>query len=175
MATIFISHSQHDIAVVAAMARGIEQAGYHTWYSERDLQPGTSRTSQISDAISQAESTVLVVSSHSATSHQVTTEALDAFERGKPLLPVLVDVTPAQLQELETGWWDIVRGSTVSGIGGSIEDATAQIIERLKAHGILPEARLMASPILKAVATSVDKPLPKSLAEKILASRASME
>jgi class 3 adenylate cyclase/tetratricopeptide (TPR) repeat protein/energy-coupling factor transporter ATP-binding protein EcfA2 len=175
VATIFISHSQHDIAVVAAMARGIEEAGYHTWYSERDLQPGTSRTSQISDAISQSESTILVVSSHSATSHQITREALDAFERGKPLLPLLVDMTPAQLQELEPGWWDVIRGTAMSGVGGGIEDATAQIIERLKAHGILPETRLMASPILKAVATSADKPLPRSLAEKILASRAGME
>jgi len=175
VATIFISHSQHDIGIVAAMARGMEQAGYHTWYSERDIQPGTSRTSQISDAISQSESMVLVVSSHSAISHQVTREALDAFERGKPLLPVLVDVTPAQLRELEPGWWDVIRGTAVSGVGGSIEDATAQLLERLKAYGILPETRLMASPILKAVSTSADKRLPKSLAEKIRASRASID
>ena len=176
MATIFISHSQHDVAVVTAIARGMEQAGYHTWYSERDLQPGASRTSQISEAIAQCEAIVLVVSSHSVTSHQVTKEAVDAFEKGKPLLPVLLDITPAQLQELQLGWWYAVSGTAIVGIGaGGIEDATAQIVERLKAHGIHPEMKTMTSPILKAVAATPDKPLPKSLAEKILASRASME
>ncbi len=176
MATIFISHSQHDVAVVTAITKGMEEAGYHTWYSERDLQSGASRTIQISEAIAQCEATVLVVSSRSVTSHQVTKEAVDASEKGKPLLPVLLDITPAQLQELQLGWWHAVSGTAIVGIGaGGIEDATVQIVELLKRHGLHPEMKTMASPILKAVASTPDKPLPKSLADKILASRPSME
>ena len=176
MATIFICHSQHDIAVVTAIARGMEQAGYHTWYSERDLQPRANRTSQISEAIAQYEAVVLLVSSHSVASKQITKEVVDAFDRSRPIFPVLLDMTPAQLQERQLGWWYAVSGTATIGLGTTgIEGITAHIVERLKGHGIHPEMKTMTSPILKAVAATPDKPLPKSLAEKILASRASME
>lgn len=176
MATIFISHSHHDVAVVTAITKGMEQAGYHTWYSERDLQPGANRTSQIGEAIAQCEAVVLLVSSLSVTSQQIAKEVVDALDKSRPIFPVLLDMTPAQLQERQLGWWHTVSGTATVGIAAAgIEDATAQIVERLKGHGLYPEMKTMTSPILKAVAATPDKPLPKSLADKILASRVSME
>ena len=154
----------------------MEQAGYHTWYSERDLQPRANRTSQISEAIAQYEAVVLLVSSHSVASKQITKEVVDAFDRSRPTFPVLLDMTPAQLQERQLGWWYAVSGTATIGLGtAGIEGVTAHIVERLKGHGIHPEMKTMTSPILKAVAATPGKPLPKSLAEKILASRPSME
>ena len=42
MATVFISHAEEDQALALDIARGLEQAGYSTWYYERDSSPGLS-------------------------------------------------------------------------------------------------------------------------------------
>jgi hypothetical protein len=51
MGPIFISHSEKDLALVNEMARGLEAAGYSTWYFERDVVPGTSYLVRIAQAI----------------------------------------------------------------------------------------------------------------------------
>jgi len=30
--TVFVSHSEKDITTISEIIRGLEQAGYHTWY-----------------------------------------------------------------------------------------------------------------------------------------------
>ncbi len=176
MATIFISYSRHDAAVGASVARGLEQAGYHIGRPEEGLQPGASQTTRTSEAAAQFDAVVLVLSSRSVASHEAPGIATEALEKDKLLVPVLLDITPAQLQESQPGWRRAVGGVETVAIGaGGIGDAASQVVGRLKAHGIYPEIEIMTSPILKAVAATPDKPLPRSLAEKILASRASME
>jgi class 3 adenylate cyclase/tetratricopeptide (TPR) repeat protein/energy-coupling factor transporter ATP-binding protein EcfA2 len=176
VATILVSYSRHDAAIGAAIAAGLEQAGYHIGRPQGGLHPGTSQTSRMSEAIALCDAAVLVVSSHSATLHEVVREATEALDEGKLLVPVLLDITPTQLQESQTGWRRAISGVATVAIGaGGMEDATSQLVDLLKAHSIYPEFETMGSPILKAVAAAPDKPLPKSLAEKILASRASME
>ena len=176
MATILISYSRHDAAVGAAIARGLEQAGYRVGRPDEGLQPGGSQTTRIGEAVAQCDAAVLVLSSRSVTSHEPPQEATEALKQGKLLVPVLLDITPSQLQESQTGWRRAVSGVATVALGaGDIEDATSQLVDHLKAHSICPDLKTMSSPILKAVAAAPDKPLPKSLAEKILASRASME
>ena len=176
MATILVSYSRHDAAVGAAIAKSLEQAGYRIWRPEEGLQPGAIQTIRTSTAVTQCDAAVLVVSSRSVTSHEASREAAEALEKGKLLVPVLLDITPTQLQESQPGWqYAVSRAATVAVGSGDIEDATSQIVDRLKAHSVYPDMKTMSSPILKAVAAAPDKPLPKSLAEKILASRASME
>jgi class 3 adenylate cyclase/tetratricopeptide (TPR) repeat protein len=176
VATVLISYSRHDAAAGAAVDKGLRQAGYRTARREEELQPGTSQTTRISEAVAQCDAAILVLSSRSVTSHDVPREAVEALEKGKLLVPVLLDVTPAQLQESQPGWRRAISGVATIAIGaGGIEDATSRLVDHLKAHSIYPDLKTMSSPILKAVAAAPDKPLPKSLAEKILASRASME
>jgi hypothetical protein len=40
MGPIFISHSEKDLPVVNEILKGLEYAGYKTWYFERDSLPG---------------------------------------------------------------------------------------------------------------------------------------
>jgi len=42
MGPIFISHSEKDLPVVNEILKGLEYAGYKTWYFERDSLPGLS-------------------------------------------------------------------------------------------------------------------------------------
>ena len=176
MAIILVSYSHHDAAIGAAIAGGLERAGYHIGRPEGCLYPTSIQTTRTIEAIAQCDAIVLVVSSRSATLREVVQEATEALEKGKLLVPVLLDITPSQLQESQPGWRYAAIGAATVAVGsGSIEDAASHVADRLRAHSIYPDLKTTSSPILKAVAAAPDKPLPKSLAEKILASRASME
>ena len=176
MATISISYSRHDAAVGVAIATGLEQAGYCIRHPEEGLQSDASQTTRICEVVAHCDAAVLVISSHSATLREVVQEATEALDGGKLIVPVLLDITPTQLQESQPGWRDAVSGATAVAIGfRSIEDATSQIADRLRTHRIYPDLKTTSSPISKAVAAAPDKPVPQSLADKILASRASME
>jgi len=58
--TVFISHSEKDLGLVDEIIRGLEQAGYHTWYFERDVLPGTSYLVQLHDTVDQCNAVVQV-------------------------------------------------------------------------------------------------------------------
>ena len=60
MGTVFISHWEKDLGLVDEIIRGLEKAGYRTWYFERDVLPGTSYLVQIHDAVDQCDAVVLV-------------------------------------------------------------------------------------------------------------------
>ena len=60
MGTVFISHSEKDLGLVDEIIRGLQQAGYPTWYFERDILPGTSYLTQLYDAVNRCDAVVLV-------------------------------------------------------------------------------------------------------------------
>lgn len=176
MATILVSYSRHDVAIGAAIATSLGQAGYRIQHPGEGIQSGAIQTTRTSETVAQCEAVVLVLSSHLVNTHEPPPEAAEALDEGKLLVPFLLDITLNQLRESQPRWRRAVSGVATVTIGaGGMEDATAQLVDRLKAHSIYPDLKTMSSPILKAVAAAPDKPLPKSLAEKILASRATME
>ena len=60
MGTVFISHSEKDLGLVDEIIRGLQQAGYRTWYFERDILPGTGYLVQLHDAVDQCDAIVQV-------------------------------------------------------------------------------------------------------------------
>jgi class 3 adenylate cyclase/tetratricopeptide (TPR) repeat protein len=176
MGRIFISHSERDLPVAAEIVRGLEGAGYPTWYFERDIVPGTSYITQIALAIEQSQAVVLVVSSNALDSDQVSKEVVGAFERRKPFFPVLVDMTPPQLKERQPEWRHALGSTTMICLSTEgIPSCTARIIEGLKVMGIQPEAAGIGLGVRRRPAPTPAKYTPKHLADKILAARASLE
>jgi len=176
MGPIFISHSEKDLALVNEMARGLEAAGYSTWYFERDVLPGASYLSQIAEAIEQSQAVVLLVSSNALDSDQVSKEVVGAFEHRKPFFPVLVDMTPPQLKERQPEWRHALGGSTMVCLTTEgHQNCIARIIDGLKAIGISPEAGGIGPGITRRPAPTPASYTPRYLADKILAARASLE
>jgi hypothetical protein len=58
--TVFISHSEKDLGLVDEIIRGLQQAGYRTWYFERDILPDTSYLVQLHDAVDHCDAVVQV-------------------------------------------------------------------------------------------------------------------
>ena len=172
MNNIFISHSEKDLTAVNQIIQGLEQAGYRTWYFERDALPGTSYLVQIHDAVGQCDAVVLVVSSNSIGSDQVSKEVVGAFERRKPFFPILLDMTPPQLKEHQPEWRHALGGTTMICVATEgLRACITRILEGLKAMGIHLEGG--AAP--KRAVPSPASYTPRHLADKILASRKVME
>jgi len=176
MGRIFISHSESDLPVANEIIRGLEDSGYSTWYFERDIVPGTSYITQIAQAIEQSLAVIVVISSKSLDSDQVSKEIVGAFERRKPFFPVLVDMTPPQLKERQPEWRHALGSTAMICIGAEgLQSCTARIIEGLKAMGINPEAGGIRLGGTRRPAPSPASYTPKHLADKILAVRPSVE
>ena len=173
MSTIFVSHSEKDLGTVNEIIRGLEQAGYGTWYFERDVLPGSSYLVQITTAVAECDAIILVISSNSVGSDQVSKEVVGAFERRKPFFPILLDMTPPQLKESQLEWRHALGGTAMICVATEgLPACISRIIDGLKAQDIQPE---------KGVATQRRTPpipasyTPKHLADKILAARKTME
>jgi len=142
MSNVFISHVEEDGDVALEIAQGLEAAGYTTWYYERDSQVGSLYLLQVGQAIERSRAVVLIISSDSLASNQVTNEVVRAYESDKPFLPVLRDITHPQFQQRQTLWRQAL-GATVA-INLPPEGVPAilpRLMDGLRALGIQPKSK----------------------------------
>ena len=104
MADVFISHAEADASLAINIAEAIERRGFSSWYYERDTIPGKSYILQVGEAIDVCRVVILIISSHSLSSHQVTKEVVRAHESNKPFIPLLTDVSHAEFQTRQPEW-----------------------------------------------------------------------
>lgn len=125
MGEIFLSHVEEDQALMLQVARGLETAGYRTWYFERDVLPGTSYLIQITRAIESCDAIVLIASPEALGSDQVTREIVGGFERGKDFFPLLVNISPSELKQQQLEWRHALGGTAM--IMANLEDFSSTI------------------------------------------------
>ncbi len=139
MRDVFVSHVEEDAGIALELARGLEEAGYTTWYYERDSIPGPSYLLQTGAAVEACRAIVLVISPHSLGSNQVTAEVVRAHETGKPFIPVLAGIAHAEFQSRQPLWRQAV-GSAAS-VAVPPQGARAivpRLVAGLQALGIRP-------------------------------------
>lgn len=97
---VFVSYSQPDREVAFAIVSQLEGHGISAWIAPRDVAPSSVWAEQIMDALSKARLLVLVFSSHSNDSVQVSREVERAVARRIPVLPFRIeDVPPSKSLE----------------------------------------------------------------------------
>ncbi len=148
MSELFFSYVEEDGAVVAALARGLEAAGYATWFYQRDSLPGPSYLEQVGAAIDRARAVVLVISRQSLASRQVTAEVVRAYEGGKPFVPLLLGVSHAEFQRRQSEWRGALAAATSMALTpGEAADAVPRIVQGLRRLGVEPAAPAPAEPV----------------------------
>jgi hypothetical protein len=80
------------------IAHAIERMGFTAWYYERDTVPGRSYLLQIGEEIDACRAVILLISSHSLGSYQVTQEVIRAYESNKPFIPLLIDSSSGEIR-----------------------------------------------------------------------------
>jgi hypothetical protein len=92
---VFISYPHQDKVVADAACAKLEAEGIRCWIAPRDVSPGTEWAAAIIDAIDNCRVMILIFSSSANGSKQVHREVQQAFDGGKPVVPVRIeDVTP---------------------------------------------------------------------------------
>ena len=88
---VFISHSSKDRATADAICAHLESAGLKCWIAPRDIEPGTSWTKGIMQALEVCRVFVLVFSGHSDDSDHVQREVAKAFASGLAVIPFRIE------------------------------------------------------------------------------------
>lgn len=148
MSSVFISHAEEDAQLVKNFAGAFEENGYSTWYFERDTLPGVPYMAQHAAAIDGAETFLLLISSHSLGSPEVTKEIELAYSAQRYFLPVLVDVTHDEMRHRQPAWRAAIGGAAeiaLSEIG--IPEAVARMIRSLQHWKIYPPTQPRTNPV----------------------------
>ncbi|MGB6200972.1 MAG: AAA-like domain-containing protein [Candidatus Acidiferrales bacterium] len=141
---VFVSYVEEDGDVAQELARGLEAAGYSTWYYQRDCPSGASYLVEISKAIDRCDAFLLLISPHSCDGpDEITAEAVRAYKSRKKKIPVLYQMshdefearqrTSDQIRE-----WGQIMGAS-SGVAIGLAGASAvvpRIVAGLKAGGL---------------------------------------
>jgi hypothetical protein len=136
---VFISHIEEDNSLADEIARCLEDAGYITWYYERDSVPGLSYLAQVGEAIEQAEVIVTIISPDALNSHQMNNEIIRSYECKKPFIPILHNITYVEFQQHQPVWRQAMVGSTSISIPqGGIPAILPRVIAGLKALSLQP-------------------------------------
>jgi hypothetical protein len=134
---IFISHVEKDAEIAAEIAKGLEKAGYKTWYYERDSVGGLSYLLQTMQAIERSQAVILLISPNSLSSNQVTKEVVRTHEAGKPFIPLLHDITHVEFQQRQPEWREAIGSATsVSIPKQGIPIILPRIIDGLASLGV---------------------------------------
>ncbi|EDY21873.1 hypothetical protein CfE428DRAFT_1119 [Chthoniobacter flavus Ellin428] len=92
---IFISYSTEDRAVADNLCEALEATGLTCWIAPRNIEPGSSWTASIMNAISECRIMILIFSSKSNESDHVVREILHAVEKRRQVFPIRIeDVIP---------------------------------------------------------------------------------
>ncbi len=91
MADVFISYANEDRDKAYAICKALEESGISCWIAPRDVPMGDPFIEAIRHAIIDSRAFLVIVSSHSNSSHQVQSEIQTASEKEKPVIPVMIE------------------------------------------------------------------------------------
>ncbi len=112
MPDVFISHAEEDQQLVLDLASRWEEAGYTTWYYERDSSVWTPFLRNIPQAIQDSRAILVLVSLDTFASSTVHCELVHAHNENKPFFPVLCEMSYAELVNKKIEWAFIFADQT---------------------------------------------------------------
>jgi hypothetical protein len=88
---IFVSHSSKDKVAADAAVAHLERAGLRCWCAPRDILPGASWPTSISQAINTCRAMVIIFSTNANESDHIRREVARAVDREVPIVPVRIE------------------------------------------------------------------------------------
>ena len=138
MVNVFISHCEEDSQVAVQMAETLEEHGYSTWFYERDTLPGISYLLQCHEAIRDSDSFLLLISSDSLVSHEVTKEVQQAHQRNQRFLPVLLGLSCAEFQSRQPEWHAALGTVASIEFRGEVRSIVERVVQTLERWEVRP-------------------------------------
>lgn len=144
---VYICHAGEDSELAREFADALERQGFSTWYYERDTLPGISYVAQCAEAIQRCESFLLLISTHSLASHDVTTEIRHAYGRNRRFLPILVDLSQAEFQHRQPEWRSTLGTAAIGEVRtGDVAATVSRLARTLALWSIRPDGAAVEQP-----------------------------
>lgn len=141
MSDVFISHVKEDSDIAQEIARGLEAAGYTTWYYERNGVAGVSYLLTTKRAIEESRGVLVIISAASLASQQMTKEVVRAHESDKPFIPVLRGLTHDEFQQRQPEWREAMgAAASLDMPPAGVSAILPRVIDGLKTLGIHPKS-----------------------------------
>jgi hypothetical protein len=135
---VFISHVEEDAKVALAVAEGLEKNGYQTWYYERDSLGGPSYLLQTKKAVEESQAVVVIISTNSLSSNQVSKEVVRAHESNKPFVPLLLGITHVEFQRRQPEWQEAIgAAASISIPKQGVSAILPRVVGGLASLGVL--------------------------------------
>jgi TIR domain len=139
---LFLSYSRDDSAMVDRLRTDLEAAGHGVWLDTDDIRGGERWRTSIAEGIRGADRVILLISSHSMTSENVSRELSVADDLEIPILPVRLETSeiPPEFQLLLAG---------IQYIDFELqpyESALAELLRVLSGRGSPPSPTLTPEP-----------------------------
>lgn len=128
---VFISHSSQDKTVADTVCAKLEGRGIRCWIAPRDILAGANWGESIIDAIAGSKSMILILSSTSNVSQQVTREIERAVNKGLVIIPLRIeDISLSKSLEyfLSTAHWLDAFNSSLPTELENLADRVEQLI-----------------------------------------------
>jgi formylglycine-generating enzyme required for sulfatase activity len=149
MSQVFVSYAEEDGHLVGELAGGLETHGYGTWYYQRDCRvPGQRWWRRVLQAIEESEVVLLLISRASLQSAQVDREVDWAIAAGKPLIPVLHNITRPEVMSGSPGreWLAAIGTAVDISTTEGVEAVRQKLAAGLEANDITPAGEPGAAP-----------------------------
>ena len=121
---VFISHSSKDSQAASFIKRHLQTAGIRCWKAPDDIMPGESWPQAILRALNNSRAMVLVWSTHSTSSQEVSKELTLAMRNNMTVVPFRIeDVSPSGEWEYHlanTHWMDAFSGKMEQHLDGLV-------------------------------------------------------
>jgi hypothetical protein len=147
MADVFMSYTHVDAKTALLIAGGIEDADYKTWYYERDSVLGSSHLIESGEEIERADAFILLISTASVSSREITSELIRASDASKLILPVLLDLSYDEFKELQPAWRQILGATVCTCLAkGNVDEVIQDILAALENSEIQPAKSVAPAP-----------------------------
>lgn len=164
----YLAHVAEESLLARNLAHALRQQKYSTWYYGRDALPGIPFTTQSRKAIERSQAMVLLVSHPALRSRDFERELEYAYDIGRPLLPLLIDLSREEFEELAPAWRRMLgispivefrraegMASLMSRLAGAAESLSIPKSAELADAG-LPAAVRCSGPIWATDANQID-------------------
>ena len=102
-AQLFFSYSRVNSDFVLKLATDLRKAGLNLWLDQLDIEPGDHWDESINEALNNCDTLLVILSSASVSSENVMDEVAFALEKGKQVVPILLEdcSVPFRLRRLQ--------------------------------------------------------------------------
>lgn len=107
----YLAHVAEESLLARQITDELEHRGYACWYYGRDAIPGLPFSRQSIVAIERSQATILLVSRSALRSADLAQEVQHAHKIGCPILPLLIDISREEFEQVVPSWRLMVGSS----------------------------------------------------------------